>query len=590
MNKKEIAEILEQIAILLEFKNENPFKIRAYRNAARSLLNMEEDLEDVILAEKLTDYEGIGDHTAEKITTLYKTDKLPYYEQLKKTIPSGLLDLLEIQGLGVKKIKVIYKRLGIKSIPALKKACEAGKIAKLPRFGKKTEQNILDAISHVGSYQQRHLWWDAMETAAPILAALRKLKGVKKAEIAGSLRRKLETIGDLDFLVGASDPEPIMDWFTSQKFVEKVLSKGKTKSSIRLRGGIQADLRIVPEKQFGYALAYFTGSKEHNIKMRERALKRGWSLSEYGLSSLKPKKPEPFDDRKTPVTEADLFKIMGLDAIPPEIREDAGEFDAAEKGKLPILVEEDDIRGTFHNHTASSDGRNSLSEMVMAAQTLGWEYIGISDHSKSSIQANGLDEERLMTQISQIRKLNASGKFKPYIFAGTECDILPNGSLDFLDSILKKLDYVIVSVHSAFAQDEKTMTKRIIKAIEHPYTTMVGHVTGRLLLRRDPYAVNLTKVIDACIANGKIMEINANPMRLDMDWRLWHAASQKGLFCSINTDAHSTDNLEFFRAGVNIARKGWLEKKHILNTRSLKQVQKFLQKSKESCKTALSLL
>ena len=571
MDKKEIAKVFEEIALLLELEAENPFRVRAYRNAAIALLNLDEDLQKIVKEERLTELPGIGDDLAEKITTLVKTGRLPFYEKLKKAAPPGVSELMQIQGLGPKKIMVLYKKLKIHSIKALKEACLKDKVAKLSGFGKKTQENILNAITHREVYSQRHLWWDAMAIATPLLEGLRKLKEVKKVEIAGSLRRKLETIGDLDILVASSKPKPIMNWFISHPLVASVLTKGEAKSSVRLKKGIQVDLLIVPEEQFGSALCYLTGSKEHSIRIRQRALKKGWTLNEWGLTTKK-KTIQHME------TENALYKALGLSYIPPELREDRGEIEAAEKGKLPKLVEEEDIRGTFHNHTSASDGKNTLQEMVSAAQKLGWEYIGISDHSKSSFQANGMDEKRLHKQEEQIRELNGSKKFRPYVFAGVECDILPNGTLDFSNEVLKKLDYVIVSVHSVFNQDEKTMTKRLIRAIEHPYSTMVGHVTGRILLKREGYRVNLPKVIDACIANGKIMELNASPMRLDMDWRLWHSASEKGLLCAINTDAHSVDHLEFFRAGVNAARKGWLEKKHIINTLSLKEMRKLLKK------------
>ncbi|MBS0604488.1 MAG: DNA polymerase/3'-5' exonuclease PolX [Verrucomicrobia bacterium] len=576
MDKSQIAKIFEEIAVLLELKGENPFRIRAYRNAARTILNLESDLEERVRQGTLTELEGIGDDLADKIKTMVLKGRLPFYEKLKKSIPTGVLDMMQVHGLGGKKIKMIYEKLKIKSIAALKEACEKGKLSRLKGFGPKTEQNILDSLEHMQTYQKRRCWWEAMQIAAPILDALRKLKGVRKVEIAGSMRRKMETIGDLDFLVGSSNPGPIMKWFTTQPFVARVLGKGETKASVKLEGGMQADLRIVPEKQYGFALAYFTGSKEHNIEMRQRAIKRGWTLSEYGLNSVNQRRKGPFASAKKPVTEKEIFHALGLSYIEPELRENCGEFEAGEKHRLPILVKETDIRGAFHNHTTASDGRSSLKEMVAAAQKLRWEYIGIADHSKSSFQANGLSEERLMKQLTEIRRLNASKQFRPYIFAGVECDILPNGALDFPDRVLKKLDYVVISVHNALSQDEKTMTKRIIRAIENPYSTMLGHATGRLLLRREPYKVNLNKVIDACIANNKIIELNGNPMRLDMDWRLWHAASEKGLMCCINPDAHHTDHLQFYRAGVNIARKGWLEKEDVLNTRPLKQVQKFL--------------
>lgn len=577
MNKKEIAQIFEEIAVLLELQAANPFRIRAYRNGARALLNTDEDLKILVQEKRLADLEGIGEDLAGKITTLYKTGRLPFYEKLKKSTPPGVLELLKVQGLGGKKIKVLAKKLKIRSIDDLKKACLEGKVAKLPRFGEKTQANILESLGHLETYQKRHLWWQAWQVAESMMEELRQLKTVKKIEIGGSLRRKLETIGDLDFLVGSSNPAAVIKWFTTQSFVARVLAKGKTKASIKLINGMQADLRIVPLSQFEFALNYITGSKEHNIKLRDFALGKGWTLSEYGLESVNPRKKGPFEGRRID-SEEEIYKILGFSFIPPELREDRGELEAAKKGKLPKLVEYEDIRGTFHNHTTASDGKNTLKEMIAAADELGWEYIGISDHSQSSVQANGQTEEQVLGQLQEIRKINTSKKYNTYVFAGVECDILPNGKLDFSDKLLSKLDYVVVSVHSALNQDEKTMTKRIIRAIENPYSTMVGHLTGRLLLRREGYSVNIPKIIDACIANGKIIEINSNPQRLDMDWRWWHSASERGLMCCINTDAHSVETLRFYRAGVNVARKGWLEKKHILNTRPLKDVQKYLKK------------
>ena len=359
-----------------------------------------------------------------------------------------------------------------------------------------------------------------------------------------------------------------MNAFVKDSEVKRVLSQGEAKTSVILEDGIQADLRIVAPEEFGFALLYFTGSKEHNIKMRERALKRGWSLSEYGFKGKK----APKDD----LSEEKIFETLGLEFIEPEMRENRGEILAAEKGQIPHLIELSDIRGAFHIHTTASDGRNTLKEMIQAAKDLGWEYLGISDHSKGAFQANGLSVERLLKQIEEIRAFNASKKEKLYVFSGTECDILADGTLDFSDKILKQLDFVIASVHTSLQQDEKTMTKRIIRAIENPYTTMLGHVTGRLLLKREGSKVNLAKVIDACIANKKIMELNAQPLRLDMDWRFWHAAADRGLLCCINPDAHAKEQLQLIQAGINIARKGWLQKKQVINTLPLKKMQELL--------------
>lgn len=576
MDKKEIAQIFEEMALFLELKGENPFRIRAYKNAAHTLLGIEKRLEELVEEGTLTEYEGIGAHMAEKITELVQTGRLAAYEKLKKKTPPALLKLMEVPGLGAKKIKKITQKFKVASVAELKKLCEQGKIAKIAGFGKKTEENILNAITHLETYSRRYLWWKGAKIAEPLLQELKKIKGVKKAEIAGSLRRKMETIGDLDFVAAATDPKPAMKWFISHPSVERILAKGETKSSVRLKSGMQADLRIVAPEEFGFALCYFTGSKEHNIKLRERAHARGWKLSEWGMEANDKKHPIPTILRKKEVTEEEIYKALDFSYIPPELRENRGEFAAAEKGKIPKLVEEKDIRGTFHNHTTASDGRNTLAEMVAAAEKLGWEYIGIADHSKSSFQANGQDETRLAKQIEQIKKLNKAKKFRTHIFAGVECDILKDGTLDFPDEVLKELDYVVASLHGSLQQDEKTMTARLIRAIENPYVTMLGHLTSRVLLRREGCAMNVYKIIDACIANGTIIELNANPERLDMDWRLWHAASQKGLLCCINTDAHSTEGLQLVRAGINVARKGWLEKKHILNTRPLSQIQKFL--------------
>lgn len=573
MDKHEIAALFEEIAILLELQGENPFKIRAYHNAAHALEALDEDLALLVKEERVHDVPGIGDKLAEKITTLVLTGHLPYYDELKKSIPEGLMNLFKIPGMGGKKIKALYDELGIKSIEELHHACERGEVALLPHFGEKTQDNILKSIEKMNAAGQRYLWWDAMRLAQPILNGLNQLEEVQKAEIAGSIRRKLETIGDLDFLVASSSPRPIMDWFTTQPWVERVLAKGATKSSIRLKKGIQADIRVVPEEQYGFALLYFTGSKEHSIKIRHRANELGLTLSEYSLDPLKADEKSPFSKRsKKPVDEAKIYEALGLSYIPPELREDRGEIGAAEKGTLPTLVEEEDIRGVFHCHTTESDGHNTLEEMIAAAQDYGWEYFGIADHSKSSVQAHGMQADRLFEQVNKIRAINRSGKYSLHVFAGLECDILTDGQLDFPDDVLKTLDYVVASVHRSFNLDEKSMTARLIKAIENPYTTILGHVTGRLLLRRDPYPVNLAKVIDACIANHTIMELNGNPKRLDMDWRYWHKASEKGLVCCINPDAHHTSDLDYYRAGVNVARKGWLEKENIFNTLPLKKV------------------
>lgn len=573
MNKKEIALILDDIATLLELKGANPFRVRAYRNGARAILNMEEDIAKVIQEERLDEIEGIGKHLARKVTLLYKTGHLTFYDNLKKKTPAHLVELMQIPGLGPKKVKSLYDKLGVSSPKELKKAAKSGRIAKLKGFGVKTEKSILAALNAPDQYQKRYLYWDALQRAEPMLALLKKQKSVKDAAIAGSLRRKLETIGDIDFLAGSTNPKAVMDWFTKQPGVIGVIAKGQSKSTVRLFGGMQADLRVVSPKQFVFALMYFTGSKEHNIKIRNLALKKGWSLSEYGFEPVRKgvKMPSVTDEKG-------LYRCLGLDYIAPELRENLGEIEAAAKGGLPDLIEFEDIKGTFHNHTAASDGKNTIREMAAAAEKLGFEYLGISDHSKSSFQAHGMKEEELIKQIANIKKINDSKEFKTHIFAGLECDILKNGKLDFPGSVLAKLDYVIVSVHSAFGLDEKLQTARIIKALENPYTTILGHATGRLLLRRNPYNVDVEKIIDAAIANNKVIEINGYPDRLDLDWRYWQKAHGRGLMCCINADAHSTQQLMFYKTGVNVARKGWVEKNQVINGMGLGDMRDFLRK------------
>ncbi len=593
MTKNEIADVLEEIGLLLELKGENPFKIRAYQAGARALEALEAaELERLIAAGELGTIKGFGDALVQKITELHATGRLEFHEKLKASIAPGLVEMLSIPGLGPKKIRALHAKLGIDDIAGLTAACADGRVAQLDGFGEKSQEKILAGIRHREAYGKRHLWWDAQEVAAPILAGLRALPAVERAEAAGSLRRRMETIGDLDFLVAAADSAPVVAWFTAMPGVKEVTAQGETKASVRLQDGLQADLRIVPADQFVFALHHFTGSKDHNVLMRQRALARGLSLSEWGLvpaegeGTAKEKAAKRMAEDGGPAAgtriskEAELFAALGLRFIPPELREGRGEIEAAEAGELPRLVELADLRGAFHNHTTESDGRNTLAEMTAAAEALGWEYLGIADHSKASFQANGLSEERLRKQIAAIRQLNATKQFKTHVFAGVECDILADGRLDYDDALLGELDYVVASVHNAMTQDEATMTARIIRAIEHPAVTMLGHLTGRLLLRRESYAVDAAKVIDAAVANRVIIELNASPWRLDMDWRLWRKAAEKGLLCAINPDAHETDGLRHVAAGVNSARKGWLVKDQVLNTRPLAGVERWFRERK----------
>jgi DNA polymerase (family 10) len=584
VTKTDIAGVLTEIGTLLELKGENPFKIRAYQTGARIIESLgEEELTRRIKAETLEEVKGIGEALAQKITELERTGKLDFFEKLKASVPAGLVEMLDIPGVGPKKIRALHEKLGVDSIARLQAACADGKVAALDGFGEKTQEKILEGIRNREKYSHRHLWYSAWTVAEPILAGLRARPQVKQAEHAGSLRRRMETVGDLDFLVATVDPNPVAAWFVAQAGVAEVTAHGETKASVRLESGIQADLRLVPPEQFVFALHHFTGSKDHNVQMRQRALARGLSMSEWGLvpaegeGTAKQKAEER--GRKSDIrTEAALFERLGLAFIPPELREGLGEIETAEQGKLPALVEEDEIRGIFHNHTTASDGHNTLEEMTAGAQALGLEYLGISDHSKSSVQARGLDEKRLREQIGAIQKLNASKKFTTHVFAGTECDILPDGRLDFPADVLAGLEFVVVAIHSSFQQPREEMTRRIIRAIEHPHVTMVAHLTGRLLLEREGYSVDVDKIVDAAIANEVIIELNANPLRLDMDWRHWHRAAEKGLLCSINPDAHAVEQLAYYKLGVGAARKGWLTREHIVNTRSLAAVRKYLAK------------
>jgi len=589
MTKAEIAGVLEEIGTLLELKGENPFKVRAYRSGARVLESIEEaELAGLAAGGGLESIPGIGVALARKIAELHATGTLGFYEDLKASIAPGLVEMLQIPGLGPKKIRALHGQLGISGVEALAVACESGEVAKLGGFGEKTQAKILTGIRNREAYGRRRLWWEASEIAEPIVLGLRALPQVIRAEAAGSLRRGLETVGDLDFLVSATESAPVVGWFAGLPWVREVTARGETKVSVRFETGLQADLRIVPEDQFVFALHHFTGSKEHNVQMRQRALGRGLSLSEWGIApsggegSVKEKVSGASGSGAR--TERELFALLGLAEIPPELREGLGELAAAERGELPRLVEAGDIRGAFHNHTTASDGHNTLAEMAAAADVLGWEYLGIADHSKSSFQANGLTEDRLLRQAVEIRDLNSSGRFRVHLFSGVECDILPDGTLDFDDGILRQLDYVVASVHNAFTQDEDTMTSRILRAIENPHTTMIGHLTGRILLRREGYPVDVGRIIKAAAGRGTVIELNANPHRLDMDWRHWRRVAGSGApagavpLCSINPDAHDKDGLAFVRAGINAARKGWLTRDNVLNCRPLAEVKEWLRR------------
>jgi DNA polymerase (family 10) len=580
MDKSGISAILEEIAILLELKGENPFKARAYTNAARALDVFEGDLAQLVAENRLGELAGVGDALQLKITELVKTSRLDYYDKLRASVPEGLLAMMEIPSLGSKKIKALHDRLGIQNVAELEAACLAHKVRDLTGFGAKTEEKLLAGIAQARTYSALYIYAEAWAQAEEIREALREHEDVLQLATAGSLRRGRETVKDLDFVASSRQPKELMDYFITLPWVKQVTNHGTTKSSVLLTSGISADLRVVSDKEFACALHHFTGSKEHNVAMRQRAIAQGKKLSEWGLFEIaKGKKASAEDEGKLiPCqTEQELFAALGLQYIPPELRENLGEIEAAEKREIPRLLEWTQLRGTFHCHTNWSDGRNTLAEMAGEAHELGLDYLGIADHSKSSIQANGLNELRLAQQIKLIAEYNAQNPGF-HVFAGSEVDILKDGRLDFSDSVLAKLDYVVASVHNAMNQTEDEMTARVIRAMENEHVTVLGHSTGRLLLQREGYKINLEKIIDCAARTGTWIELNCSGWRMDMDWRWWHRARDKGVKCVINPDAHRVAQFAMLRHGVTLARKGWLRREDVMNTLSLAAMRKELGK------------
>lgn len=570
--REHLAQALEEIAKLLELKGENPFKVRAYLTGADTVRGYDGDIVQLAGENQLVGIKGIGDALQEKLHELASTGKLIYLENLRAEFPTGLFELFDLQGLGPKKIKALYETLGIGSIADLKAFCEGGTVAKLPGFGEKTQAKILEAIALKDSFADSFLFGAISPLVEEILELLRLHPEVTRVAVAGSFRRAKEVIHDLDFLVATKEPALVCEDFTTLPQAVSTMVCGETKASVRLANGMQADLRAVSNQQFPFALQYFTGSKEHNIEIRSLALKKGLSLNEYGFTAVNTDHPA---DIPVVHEEADIYHALGLDYIPPELRENRGEIEAAAQHTIPRLIELENLRGTFHNHTTESDGHNTLEEMAEEAIELGFQYLGIADHSKSSFQANGLDEIRLLEQVEKIKALNAGWEhFR--LFSGTEVDILKDGSLDFDDSILAQLDYCVASIHSVFNLSEDEMTRRICKAMENEHVTMLGHATGRLLLRREAYAVNLEKIIDCAAETRTIIELNCSPKRMDMDWRWWKRARDRGVLCSINPDAHSTARIHHVGLGVRVARKGWLRREDVFNTRSVHEVETFL--------------
>ena len=576
MTKEEVAAVLDEIAILLEFKGENSFRCNAYRKGALAVLHLQGNLDEIVRSDKLRGVENIGDTLREKISVLVTTGRLPYYDELKASIPEGLTLMLRLPGMGPKKIMALHQQLGVTSLEDLKKACDEGKVAGLKGFGEKTQKKIVEGIQFIDEVGNRVRIDQALPIGLSLLEQIREMPGVIRAELGGSLRRRRETAKDIDILASSKDPAPIMQAFVSLPVVKQVVAHGETKSSVVVqhfadgeRVILNADLRIVDDSQFPFALAYFTGSKAHNIRMRARAQDRGLKLNEYELAS---------DSRKVRCKdETDLFAALELDFVPPEMREDTGEIDLAawdrgkSKHRVPQLIESSDIRGVFHNHTNSSDGKNTLEEMALAAKELGLEYIGIADHSQSLTIANGLSPARVAAQHKEIDRLNKKLK-GIQILKGIEVDILDDGRLDFEDAVLESFDYVVASVHTLFGQPAEVMTERIVRAVKHPSVTMLGHATGRLLLKREGYKVELDRVLTAAAETGTMIEINAQPMRLDLDWIHCKRAKSLGIKLVINPDAHQTNELEYYRWGVDVARRAWLEKVDVFNTLSLSDV------------------
>ncbi len=572
MEAAKIAQIIDEMGTLLELRGENPFRVRAYHTVAQGLVNLPGDLREMIADGRLKEVPGIGDTMYAKIVQLATTGQLPSYDELRRSTPPGLVALLRIPGLGPKKIKVLHDTLKIESLADLRAAADAGQIAKLKGFGAKTEAKILEGITFVEKAGERILQSHALRLVAPILAAVRDHPQVIRTEVCGSLRRRAETIGDLDILFSSKHAPAVLDAFVKLPQVATVLAHGPTKASVRLADGVQCDLRGVDDSQYPFALHYFTGSKAHNIAMRKRALARDLTLNEYALTGQEG--PIPCEN------EAALFAALGVAYIPPELREDTGEIEAAQAGRIPDLVELTDLTGTFHCHTDYSDGGATLAEMAEAARARGMQYLGIADHSRSAAYAGGLSIERVHAQWAEIDALNKSFGDKFHLFKGTECDILADGSLDYPDELLEGFDYVVASIHSLFNLTRDMMTKRLITAASNPRVTMLGHPTGRLLLARDGYAIDLDAVIDAAAAAGTMIEINANPHRLDLDSTHCRRARQKGVTIVINPDAHSVTGLDDLEYGVSVARRAWLTRGDVWNTGSLAEMVRRIAKSR----------
>ena len=568
MDTDKVVRLLNNIADLMDINGEQFFKTRAYRMAAETLREIEEPIDVLVKEQRLQDLPGIGKAIAKKISTFVTTGSLPYYEELKKEVPPSLLDLLDIQGLGPKKVAVFYKKLEITTIDELQKAARQHKLQDLDGFGVTTENNILRGIALQSKTSGRSLLHHALQQGNQYVEYLKKISAIKNISIAGSLRRRKETIGDIDILVSSSEPDKIMDAFSEYHLVDEVMLKGKTKTSVRLNDGIQVDLRVVENKSFGSALQYFTGSKEHNVLLRSLALKNDMKLNEYGVFS------KGTDEYLAGKTEQEVYETIGLPFIPPELRENRGEIDAAYNNSLPQLLQLEDIKGDLHVHSTYSDGINSIEEIVKACEKFGYEYIGITDHSQSLKVANGVSVEDVQKKCDHIKKINKNSNIT--VLCGTECDILKDGSLDYSDETLKKFDYVGIGIHSLFKMNKKEATHRIITALDNPFVTFLAHPTCRMIGHREGFELDMELLFDKAVETNTFLEINAFPDRLDLNDINVKRAKDKGVHFIIGSDSHSIQHLPNMQYGVATARRGWLEKQQVLNTTSVSKLKQIL--------------
>jgi DNA polymerase (family 10) len=573
VHNSEIAEIFEQLADLLEIEEENPFRIRAYRNAAQVIRAQSRSMADLVAAgADLDELPGIGKDLAAKIGTIVRTGKLPLLEQLRARVPAPLVEMTRIEGLGPKRAQALYTALKIRSLEDLQRAARSHRIREVKGFGPRTEQLIGQRAAHVAAAERRLKLADAEEIVEPLIRYLRGAAGVKSVEVAGSYRRRRDTVGDLDLLVSAARGGSVMDRFVHFEDVAEVLAQGPTRGTVRLRNGVQVDLRVVPPASFGAALHYFTGSKAHNVAVRRRAMARGLKLNEYGIFRG--------ERRVGGRTEQEVFAAVGLPFIPPELREDRGEIEAGGKKRLPALIELDDIRGDLHCHTSASDGRDTIGAMAKAAAERGYEYISVNDHSRRVNVAHGLDRRRLMQQIRAIDRANEKSN-GAVILKSSEVDILDDGSLDLPDGVLKELDFTVCAIHYGLNRSREKQTERILRAMDNPYFTILAHPTGRLINAREPYEIDLERVLDAARERGRIVELNAHPDRLDLDDRACRVAKDAGVRVAISTDAHSKGDLGLMRFGVGQARRGWLEPDDVVNTRGLEDLKRLLRPQRQ---------